>query len=746
MDLWYLFNILWRKRWLIVLVTVLTAASTWIFLGSKAESYKARAVISTGIIEYKGLTLQKEGSFVQQFQIESSFNNLIEQMKSRSTLNLLTQRLLEHDLGVDNAAEPPFRQPDPGEFPFPQSEIDSIVQKLKTNLSDSINEPLTNQPPPSQKLAEAFGYDYQTLSEDLKIQRVGESDLVSVEYEAENPRLAHFVVKTFVEEFFKLYEEDIFYEENVALKFHEEQLKKRRAELDSIVQLINDYKKQNDLIDPNAQRGSIVSHLKELESDLEDQRKTATALKAQIDILNRKVQQYTRYTGDDYADQLFLSEDFNRIDQQIKSLQDKIIERKAHGNRNTRDLESQIDELRRKQANYIAQGVPLNSELRQRVNEQVRSWIMETVEKKLDLELANAAIDSYEAEIQRQRQKFDKLLQDDSYLAGLQEEKDRVEKEYLRVRSDYDATRLRAEGLKNPLALVEPVEFPYEPEPSKRALFTLFAGVAGGTLTAVLLFLLAFIDNTLQNAWRFSQIVGLPLIGQVPKVHEPVLELHQLFAKEMPEKELEMLKESVRKLRSAIENQGVHQVLFTSLKEGEGKTFLTLMTAYALALKEKKVLVLDTNFRNNDLSAYKDQNTLLLKTNESLPLWKRIKRTLKGKAAGHTVGWQDPVLKNIHFIGNKGGDKSPSEVFANRDFAAILKQYRKHYDYVLMESASVNDYSDAGELLPYVEKVVAVFSAEKSIGLNDKDALDWMKQMDGKLLGCVLNMVERNNA
>ena len=746
MDLWYLFNILWRKRWLIVLVTVLTSATTWIFLGSQAESYKARAVISTGIIEYKGLTLQKEGSFVQQFQIESSFNNLIERMKSRTTLNVLTQRLLEHDLGVSEEAGPPFRRPEPDELPFHQSEIDSIVQKLKTNLSDSINEPVTNQPPPSQRLAEAFGYDYETLDEDLKIQRVGESDLVSVEYEAEDPQLAQFVVNTFVQEFFKLYEEDIFYDENIALKFHEEQLRKRRAELDSIVQLINDYKKENDLIDLDAQRGSIVSHLKELESDLEDQRKTATALKAQIDILNRKVQQYTRFTGDDYADQLFLSEDFNRIDRQIKALQDKIIERKAHGNRNTGDLESKINELRRKQANYIAQGVSLNSDLRQRVNEQVRAWIMETVEKKLDLELANAAIASYEAEIQRQRQKFEKLLRDDNYLAGLQEEKDRVEKEYLRVRSDFDAARLRAEGLKNPLALVEPVEFPYEPEPSKRGLFTLFAGVAGGTFTAVLLFVLAFIDSTLQNAYRFSQFVGLPLIGQVPKVHEPVLELHHLFSKEMPEKELEMLKESVRKLRSAIENHGARQVLFTSLKEGEGKTFLTLMTAYALALKNKRVLIIDTNFRNNDLSAHKDQPTLLLKTNESLPIRKRLKRAINGKAPGHTVGWKDPVLANIDIVGNKGGDKSPSEVFANRDFAAILRQYRRHYDYVLLEAASANDYSDAGELLPYAEKVVAVFSAEKSIGLNDKDALDWMKRMDSKLLGCVLNMVERNNA
>lgn len=743
MDLWYLFNILWRKRWLIVFVTTLTAAATWIFLGFKDESYKARAVISTGIIEYKGLTLQKEGAFVQQFQIESSFNNLIERMKSRTSLNLLTQRLLEHDLGISNDGTKPFRQPDPEAFPFQQNQIDSIVQALKTTLSDSIQNTATNQPPPSQRLAEAFGYDYESLNEDLVIQRIGESDLVSVEYEAESPQLAHFVVKTFVEEFFKLYAEDIFYEENVALKFHEEQLIKRRAELDSIVQLINNYKRENDLIDLEAQRASIVAHLKELETELEDQYKTATALKAQIDILNRKVQQYTRYTGDDYADQLFLSEDFSKIDRQIKSLQEKIIERKASGNRNTSDLEKQIDELRRKQSNYIAQGVPLSNDLRLRVNEQVRSWIMEAVQKRLDLELANASIASYNAEIQRQRQKFEKLLLNDNYLAGLQEEKDRVEKEYLRVRSDYDATRLRAEGLKNPLALVEPVEFPYEPEPSKRSLFTLFAGVAGGTLTAVLLFVLAFLDSTLQNAYRFAQFVGLPLIGQIPKVHQPVLDLQHIFSGEVPQKELEALKENARKLRSVLENQGAHLVLFASLKKGEGKTFIALLTAYTLALKNKRVLLVDTNFRNNDLSGYKGQKVLFLRTHATRPFWEKLKRTFTRNKQQPTQA-HDPVMANIDIVGNKGGDKSPSEVFNNRDFGAILKQYRKQYDYVLLEAAAANDFSDAEELLPFVEKVVGVFSAEKSIGLNDKSSIDWLKNLDGKLLGCVLNMVSQD--
>ncbi|GIV31581.1 MAG: hypothetical protein KatS3mg029_0932 [Saprospiraceae bacterium] len=740
MDLWYLFNILWRKRWLLVFVTLTAMLSTWVFVGYRAQTYKARALVSTGIIEYKGLTLQKEGTFVQQFQIESSFNNLIERMKSRTSINQLTRRLLEHDLLHANEKDPPFRQPKSDNPFFLQNDLDSFVLKLRTNISDSVPASLSADPPPSQRLAEAFGYDYESLTKKLDIRRVGESDMISVEFEAEDPRLAYFVVNTFLEEFFRIYEEDLFYEENIALKFHEEQVRKRRAELDSVVRLINEYKKGNDLIDVEAQRGAIISHLQNLEKELEDYRKNAQALQAQIDILNANIQKHTRYTGDDYADQLFLSEDFANLDHQIKSLQERIIERKAAGDRNTRDLENQIDALRRRQARLIAEGVPLSNDLRQRVNEQVRSWIMDVVQKRLDLELAKAAIQTYQAEIQRQKQKFDKLLVDDNYLASLQEEKQRLENEYLRVRSEYDAARLRLEGLKNPLSIVEPVEFPYQPEPSKRALFTLFAGVGAGTFTAIVLFVLTFFDNTLQNAWRYQHIVGLPLAGQVPLVHGPILDLGTLFGSEMRRSELEHLKESIRKLRSEIENSGGRQVLFTSLKPGEGKSFVLLLVAYALALKNQRVLILDTNFRNNSLSAFRNAPRIELRTAGKPTMWRRMGDVLKGKGGG--AAQSDPVLQHITIVANQGGDKSPSEVFADKDVRALLAGYRKQFDYIFMEAASINLYSDAGELVPYADKVIAVFSANKSIGLADKEGLDWLGARKDQLLGGVLNGVE----
>ena len=57
----------------------------------------------------------------------------------------------------------------------------------------------------------------------------------------------------------------------------------------------------------------------------------------------------------------------------------------------------------------------------------------------------------------------------------------------------------------------------------------------------------------------------------------------------------------------------------------------------------------------------------------------------------------------------------------------------------------MNKYSDARELLPYTEKLAVVFSAESPIGNADKDTLEYLKGMNGKMFGGILNNVDLKN-
>jgi len=58
----------------------------------------------------------------------------------------------------------------------------------------------------------------------------------------------------------------------------------------------------------------------------------------------------------------------------------------------------------------------------------------------------------------------------------------------------------------------------------------------------------------------------------------------------------------MRNLRYQIEQSGSSTFLFTSTKPDEGKTFTLLNLAQSFKIKNKKVLLIDTNFKKNTLT------------------------------------------------------------------------------------------------------------------------------------------------
>ncbi|MEO6758182.1 MAG: Wzz/FepE/Etk N-terminal domain-containing protein, partial [Saprospiraceae bacterium] len=94
MDIAYLLRILARRKWLILSAMLAAAVVTFLLIARKPERYKATVIVSTGIVNYKGLNADNSDAFVQQFQIENAFANLIEYAQSRSAIKLLSIDML----------------------------------------------------------------------------------------------------------------------------------------------------------------------------------------------------------------------------------------------------------------------------------------------------------------------------------------------------------------------------------------------------------------------------------------------------------------------------------------------------------------------------------------------------------------------------------------------------------------------------------------------------------------------------
>jgi len=745
MDVGYLLNILAKRKWLLLSVILLASTATWFLVGKLPSAYKSKAVVSTGIIDYKGVSLQTDNPFIQQFQIESSFNSLIEKMKSRTSIKLLTDTLLLHDLQADVANVKPFREPEAEEIGLSAVELDKAVMKLKTSFTDTLLNTKPQMDISNNQLAEAYGYDFETIWNKLDIKRIGETDYLSVEFESESPELSYFVVSSFVQKFFKMHESDLSYKEDKQLEFAGKQFEARKLELDSITKLIDDYKNSNGLVDVTSQREGVVDHIKDLEIKLEESRLQIPALKSNIISLETQIKTLGKGLGDSYSNDILYRGDINEISNQINLLQEKRVEIFASG-KSTANIDVKIEGLREQLADKVSRTVPVERSHKGKLDDQVIEMAREKVKKQLDLEQAQAAVISYQREIDRLYGKANVLTVNDNKLEILQSEKERVEKEYTAARDNFELAKSRAEGSENPLSIIEQPEFPYEPESKHRAVFSAFAGVAGGSIASIILFLLAFIDSSLQSPAQFKRITRLPVIGYVNKIKVREMNLNHLFLTFQDKPELEIFKENIRKIRTALEGSGAKTVLFTSPKPQEGKSFIMVLLAYALSLNDKRILIIDTNFKNNTLSGYKTKSFIEITTDE--PKNKHghgIENGYGQLSSPETASASDETLKSIDIVANKGGSQSPAEVLAGKNFHKVIDQYAKKYDFIFMEAAAMNKFSDARELMPFVDKIITVMSAESPIGNEDKDTLEFLRNMNGKMLGGILNMVDLKN-
>ena len=740
MDLNFLLNILLKRKWLILSVILVSSIATWFLIGQLPETYKSKSVVETGIITYKGPTLQKDPTFIQQFQIESKFSGLIEMMRSRSVIKAVTNDLLSHDLLVEGT-EQPFRIPDQEELELSPDEVDNIVMKLKTNLEDSVGSEEAVSTKSDAKLAKAYGYDFESLMKKMEINRIGETDYLTVEFDSENPELSHFVVKSFWENFSNWYENDLSEDEVTVLKFNRKKLVQVRSELDSVVKKINGYKTKHGLIDVTKQRETVISQKKDLEEKLQEVVGSIPSLVKNITYLESQIYEYNKRTSDDAYAQLRSNKNFAELDDEISILQGKIIDAKVAGRKGVSGMERRLEGLKESRAEALEKTISIiPSSEREMIDDKYKDLIKRQLDLKLDLELARQAQTSYNTEIRRLAVRADKLLIDDNYLYGMISEKDRLDMEYEKIRYEMEESEYLADGTESPLKVVEKAEVPDEPESKNRTVFSAFAGVAGGTLTSIFLFLLAFMDTSIQMPSLFTKATNLPLIGYVNKVEMKKMDLQKLFSQPQKKKELEFFKENIRKIRAAMEGSGAKTFLFVSPKEQEGKSFVILLLAYALGLSDKKVLIVDTNFKNNTISGFKGKPRFEISTQKEKAGFFGRKQNGNGN-----VHKQDPNLNNIDIVGNKGGSQSPSEVLAGKDFGRVIEAYKRKYDFIFMEAAAMNQYSDARELLPYIEKLAVVFSAESPIGNNDKDTLEYLRNMNGKMFGGIHNNVDLKN-
>jgi polysaccharide biosynthesis transport protein len=735
MELRYFLSVLSKRKWLLLLTMLIASGVTYFLVNKLPKKYLSSSVIETGIMTYKTIQVDKADPFVQEFEIEAKFSNLIEYMKSRQAIKALTKKLMQHDLRPDSS-DAPFRVVKVDNLNITPEQIQNYLTSLETKPdSASLANPDFQNLATERTLEKAYGYDYETLFGKLDLKRHAKTDYVKLDYTSEDPRLSYFVVKNFVNEFLNFFYNRKKLVPNSSSDFYFKLVGEKKRVLDSLSNQKANYSKVNSLVDPAEESQQIVAQIKELEATRDDEQKKYEGSKKSYTVYSTEKKHIKDFVTDDYASNIAIKNEIIDLDKQRSKL--RILEVDTKDPLQKKRIKERFEEIDTKMKSLTYQLAISRRDASDPAIEKNNEIYSKSVDAESTMEASGAAVTSLNKRIKELYGKKDRLVGNNADLERLDRQLKVAEEEYkVAVSGQYQAdVNKQSSFSEQPMKVIETAFPPTKPTANNAILLSAFAGVGTGTVAVVLLFLLSYFDRSLTSPFQFTKLVNLPMLGVVNNLNErQVINFDYLYADGSEEnKDNEYFKEALRKVRHEIESSGSKSFLFVSLKEHEGKSFMAAALAHSLSMKNQKVLIIDTNFKNNTLSG--------LTLNELEPI-STLNTTQNGMQVYQNKGSRlsiDINVPSVSIIGNKGGQNSPSELLAGINFRKKVYDLGKNYDFVFLEAACLNKYSDARELVDTVEKVIPVFDATTSVSQIDEDNIAFLKTLGNRVLGCVLN-------
>jgi polysaccharide biosynthesis transport protein len=735
MDVLVIWRLLLRRKWILILVPTVAASIAFYYKFTAAREFRSTLQLATGFTVNEQVRVSDERFSL--YEADVKFNNLIESINSPQAIGLLSYRLMLHDL-QDPA---PFRSPKNPETLRNKAFLE-IAEKVLQAKADSMT--LLNAGNADERrvagLMKEYGYDAKNVRKALAVKRVNFTDFVSLEALSEHPKLSAFMVNTLADEFLRYNRIAKNERSTESVDFFKDLVTQKKETLDILGEKMRQYKEANNVLNIELQSATNIDQISDLEKRRTEVESDVNQYRLSIRRLDKQIGQLSGAGSSDSR---------GGDNQKIVRLRNTITEmnnRYIASNMSNRALLDSLttvrDQLQREMSNMSSAstgdgGVSPATKM--------RDLIEKKSEFETSLEVSEASLASINSKLNALRYNVSGLTSKEAILADIQREIEVATQEYREAQEKYNLAQNTANA-GNPLRVILRGLPSAEHEPSKTIVVTLLAGVASFFLCAFTIIFLEFVDTRVKSPFYFQKSVNMSLAGTL-NVIKGNTDFAFLFDKNITDNNLLTFKQLIRKLRFEIERQNAKVIMVTSMKQGEGKTFTILGLAFSLSLIQKKVLIIDTNFKNTALTK------LLVKS--------KFKK-LKGANGVVSEGEANQLLshepeddfnkerdfishtkyKNIHVIGSRVDNDSPSEILSGRDFLGMLTELKMVYDYIFLEGAAMNDFPDTKELIGYADKVIAVFSAESVVKQLDKESIGYLNQFNGKIIGAVLNRVE----
>jgi tyrosine-protein kinase Etk/Wzc len=211
-----------------------------------------------------------------------------------------------------------------------------------------------------------------------------------------------------------------------------------------------------------------------------------------------------------------------------------------------------------------------------------------------------------------------------------------------------------------------------------------------------LAFVLTFLDNFIHAPKDIEKLSPIPTIGVVGKMNHPT----NLIVKDKPKS---TIAESFRGIRSSLHfiyNQeslyGSRTIMVTSSVSGEGKTFTSINLASVFALSGKRTLLIGLDLRKPKI--FDDFGV-----DNDLGVSNYLVNDCSFKDIVRPTG-----IENLDIVLSGPVPPNPSELIMSRRAGEMIEQFKKDYDYIILDTPPLGLVADALEIAKYADATLYV--------------------------------------
>lgn len=281
--------------------------------------------------------------------------------------------------------------------------------------------------------------------------------------------------------------------------------------------------------------------------------------------------------------------------------------------------------------------------------------------------------------------------------------------------------------------VVEPATAPNTPVKPRRGLLIGMAFTASLMLGVMLAFLLEAMSNTVRHGNDVTERIRVPLLALIPLLRLPRKNTRGIGHKVL-ERDEPIFAEAIRSLRTSVNLSGLDKplktIMVTSSTSGEGKTSVACNLALAFAQIER-VLLIEADMRRPTLAREF-----------------QIERGQPGLSAlcAGLASAADCIVRrtaeNLDVLPAGDIPPSPQDLLASQKFCTLIEKLSERYDRVILDCPPVLPVSDALLLANVADAVIYVVRAESTPISQVHRGIEQLRRTHVDVLGVALNQVD----